>query len=131
MWSRSLTMLDEGFVIAAGVHQGVTEDWHSFENSFVVNRAGQVEDGGGEPARIERHGAEGVAEDVAEEVHKSVRFGLVNLTQFAIDLPLQILPTTTNILHGVGDKDFAFARVIGRFFRDLIGVLSPAFGDGG
>ena len=68
MRPRSLAVLDDLVAIAAGVHQGVGEDWHVLESALIVNGARQVENGGRLPARIERHGAEGIANNLVNSL---------------------------------------------------------------
>src|SRR5262249_46391526 len=59
-------------VIAAGIHQSVGEDRHALEGVLLVDGVGQIDDRGCKPARIERDGAEGVAEDTAESADRSL-----------------------------------------------------------
>jgi len=67
MRPAAAAMVDDLFVIATGVHQGIRKDRHAVEGAVFVDGLGDFDDVGREPARIERDGAEGVAEDVAEE----------------------------------------------------------------
>jgi hypothetical protein len=56
---------DDLLVLAAGVHQRIRQDRHPLEGLVVVDRSGQADDIGRSPTRVEGHGAEGIAEDVA------------------------------------------------------------------
>src|SRR6266508_248415 len=53
-------------VRAAGVLKGVGEDRHAVEGALLVDAASQREHVGGQPCGVERDGAEGVPEDVAQ-----------------------------------------------------------------
>jgi hypothetical protein len=46
-------MGDHLVAVATGVHQGVGQDRHAVEGSVVVDRLGEIDDGGSEPAEID------------------------------------------------------------------------------
>jgi len=61
-------MADDLFVLATGIHQCIGKYRHTLEGFVFVDSASDIDDVGGSPTGVKRHGAEGVAEDVAEEI---------------------------------------------------------------
>jgi len=66
--SVAATVIEHVGGLAAGDLQRVGQDRHPVEGAVVMNRECEDDGGGRESFRVEGDGAEGVAEDVAEEV---------------------------------------------------------------
>ena len=62
------TMRNDLLLLAAGVHERIGQDRHPLEGLIVVDRPGEADNVGRSPTRVEGHGAEGVAEDVANKL---------------------------------------------------------------
>jgi hypothetical protein len=56
-------------VVATGILKSIGQNRHRREIARIVHLLGEGEDGGGEPGGIEADGAEGVAEDVTQQIH--------------------------------------------------------------
>src|ERR1022692_393097 len=78
MRPRPSAVAQDFLVIATGFVQGVSQDGHSVESTVVVDRLGQLDDGGRKPYGVERYGAEGVAEDVTEQVGLNLPFDTIS-----------------------------------------------------
>ena len=74
MLARLTAMVQDVGVGAATFFKGVGKDRHSVKCFFIVDRLGEVLNGGGEPDGVEGDGAEGVAEDVAKQSGLLLRF---------------------------------------------------------
>jgi hypothetical protein len=74
-------------VVATGFLQRVGQDWQAAERAIGVDAVGEREDRGRAPARIDGDGAEGIAEDVSDEL------GLVDLL---FEEPLEVVSITAN-----------------------------------
>src|SRR5262249_18322749 len=61
-------MVEDVAVSAAGVFQRVGQDRHAVEGAFLVDRRGETGEIAGLPGGIDDHGAEGVAEDITDQV---------------------------------------------------------------
>src|SRR5262249_30185515 len=62
-------MVQNVAVVAAGVFESISEDREAVECALVVDRLDELLGCGREPGGIECDGAEGVAEDAAEQGH--------------------------------------------------------------
>jgi hypothetical protein len=65
--ARPATVVVNGHFLTPGILEGVGEDGHRGEVAGVVHALSEQSGGGGAPGGLEGNGAEGVAEDVAEE----------------------------------------------------------------
>src|SRR5205085_1485645 len=65
---RIAAVVKNGGVFAAGVLQGIGQDWHRGEVARVVNLLREGDDGGGAPLGGEGDGAEGAIEEVAQQL---------------------------------------------------------------
>src|SRR5438132_1130557 len=61
MLARLPAMVQDVGVGAAGIFEGVAQDWHAVEGFVLVDRLGKVNDAGGEPCGGDDHGTEGIA----------------------------------------------------------------------
>ena len=68
VFARLATVIQDTRIRAAGVFEGVAEDWQAVEGLIPVDRIRQAENGRREPRRVECNGAERKrAEDVPEQ----------------------------------------------------------------
>ncbi len=67
MLPRPAAVVQDVFVVAAGVLKGVGEDGHVVEGTIGVDAIGEGEDGWREPGGGDGDGTEGVAENLQKE----------------------------------------------------------------
>jgi hypothetical protein len=73
-------MVKDGGILAPGLFEGIGQDGHVLETPLLVQGPGQLHDGRRSPSRVDGDGAEGVAEEITEQVALRLPFSCRQLT---------------------------------------------------